>query len=218
MKTLDTANAAAALPRPIGVERRRGAVAGKDAFAMPARPTQPHDKEARIAKSTGVTIRAARADDRERLARAFRELDEESIYTRFFFPKKRLSDEELQRLTAGDGRRDIVRVATVGTGRVETIVGLGHGVRSGSSADIAFVVEKSHRGCGLATTLLRQLTDVARRDGITRFQADVLAGNLAMLNVFRRSELPMRETRSGAVVHVDLFLDPGAADFQQARD
>ena len=217
MKTRDTANAFLALPGPDSVEPRFAA-AGEAAFAVPARAVPAHGEVARVSKPTGVTIRAARADDRERLVKAFRELDKESIYRRFFFPKKKLSDEELQRLTAGDGRRDIVRVATVGTGRDETIVGLGHGVRSGSSADIAFVVEKNHRGCGIATALLRQLIDIARRDGVTRFQADVLADNLAMLNVFRRSALLMHETRTGAVVHVDLFLDPGAADLQERKD
>jgi RimJ/RimL family protein N-acetyltransferase len=166
----------------------------------------------RASKPTGVTIRAARADDRERLVRAFRELDKESIYRRFFFHKKALHDQELLRLTAADGGRDIVRVATVGTGSEETIVGLGHCVRSGSSADIAFVVAEDYHGRGIAAALLRQLIDIARRSGVTRFQADVLADNMAMLNVFRRSELPMHETRSGAVVHVNLFLDPGAAD------
>jgi RimJ/RimL family protein N-acetyltransferase len=165
----------------------------------------------------GVTIRTARADDRERLVRAFRELDKESIYRRFFFPKKVLRDEELLRLTAADGASDIVRVATVGTGSQETIVGLGHCVRTGPrSADIAFVVEEDYHGRGIATALLRQLIDIARREGITRFQADVLAENMAMLNVFRRSELPMQETRSGAVVHVDLFLDPAAVDASAA--
>jgi len=160
---------------------------------------------------SGVTIRAARGDDRERLVKAFGGLDKASIYRRFFFPKKTLGEDELRRLTAGDGGRDMVRVATVGSGREETIVGLGHCVRSGSGADTAFIVEEDYHGRGIATELLRQLTDAARRLGVTRLEADVLADNTAMLKVFRRCELSRRETRSGAIVHVELFLDPGAA-------
>lgn len=97
----------------------------------------------------GIGIRPARADDRERIVRAFRALDPESIYTRFFSPKKTVSDEELRRLTGGDGGRDIVRVATIVDGGEETIVGLGHAVGGGSGADIAFVSPMTIRAAAL---------------------------------------------------------------------
>ena len=51
---------------------------------------------------TPVLIRAARADDRERLIAAFRGLDSQSVYTRYFSFKKELSEAELGRLDAAD--------------------------------------------------------------------------------------------------------------------
>jgi hypothetical protein len=42
----------------------------------------------KLRNTTGVTIRATRPDDRERLVKAFRGLDPRSIYLRFLFHKK----------------------------------------------------------------------------------------------------------------------------------
>jgi hypothetical protein len=60
--------------------------------------------------------------------------------------------------------------------------------------------------------LLRQLTDIARVRGITHFEADVLAGNAAMLQVFRRSGLRAREQLEGGSVHVTLLLGASACE------
>jgi len=49
-----------------------------------------------------VTIRAVRPDDKHAIADAFRELDERSIYLRFFSVNKELSPVELQKATEID--------------------------------------------------------------------------------------------------------------------
>jgi len=165
------------------------------------------------AKPTGITIRAVRPDDRERIVKAFRGLDPETIRKRFFGPKKALSDEELRRLTESDGVRDVVLVATVASVDQEVIVGLGRYARNGTSAEIAFTVEEDYQRRGIASELLRQLTEIARRSGVLRFEADVLPDNAPMLKVFRRSGLPMKKTQADGIVHLTLSLDesPGSA-------
>jgi len=165
------------------------------------------------ANSTSITIRAIRPDDRERIVKAFRGLDPETIRKRFFGPKKALSDEELRRLTESDGVRDVVLVATVASVDQEVIVGLGRYARNGTSAEIAFTVEEDYQRRGIASELLRQLTEIARRSGVLRFEADVLPENAPMLKVFRRSGLPMKKTQADGIVHLTLSLDesPGSA-------
>ena len=74
------------------------------------------------------------------------------------------------------------------------------------SAEVAFTVEEDYQGKGVAGRLIRHLVDVARECGIARFEADVLTGNKAMLNVFARSGLPMLQKREDGVVHVTLAL------------
>lgn len=159
-----------------------------------------------------IAIRAIRPDDRARLVQAFHALDARSVYQRFFFPKRALSDEELRQITECDGARVVVLVATVGSGDKEIIVGLGQYARRGTTAEIAFAVEEDFQGRGIASALLRHLTDIARDGGVTQFEADVLADNAAMLKVFRRSELPRHERESAGVVHVTLRLAAGPAE------
>ena len=153
-----------------------------------------------------VSIRAVRRDDRERIVKAFRGLDRRSIYLRFFSYKKDLEEEELRRVTQCDGVSEAVLVAAVGSGDQEAIVGLGSYVRSGAAADIAFAVEEDFQGRGIASRLLQQLVEIARANGIVRFEADVLAENAPMLAVLRKSGLRMRTSHEHGVVHATLLL------------
>jgi RimJ/RimL family protein N-acetyltransferase len=161
-------------------------------------------------------IRAIRPDDRERLVRAFNALDRHSIYQRFFFPKRELSDEELRQITECDGIRTVVLVATAGSGDDERIVGLGQYAQRGTAAQIAFAVEEDFQGRGIASRMLRRLIRIARERGIERFEADVLADNGPMLAVLRHAGLPLRKSEADGVVSATLLLSgpplrPGAA-------
>ena len=153
-----------------------------------------------------VSIRAVRPDDRGRIVTAFKGLERASVYLRFFSYKKELEDEELRRVTECDGASEAALVATVGTGEQEIIVALGEYVRSGAAAHIAFAVEEDFQGRGIASRLLRQLAAIARANGITQFEADVLAENTPMLAVLRNSKLRMRTRHEEGVVHATLFL------------
>lgn len=153
-----------------------------------------------------ITIRTVRPDDKERIVRAFHALDPRSVYLRFFCYRKELSAGELQHVTECDGVSEAVLVATDGSGDQEIIVGMGSYVRSGAAADIAFAVEEDFQGRGIATRLLRQLAEIARANGVSQFEADVLAENTPMLAVLRNSGLRMRRCQGQGVVHATLFL------------
>jgi GNAT superfamily N-acetyltransferase len=153
-----------------------------------------------------TTIRAVRPDDKQRIVRAFRTLDPRSVYLRFFSYRKELSEQELRRVTGCDGVSEAVLVATHGSGDREIIVGLGSYVRSGAAADIAFAVAEDFQRRGIARRLLRRLADIARANGIARFEADVLAENTPMLAVLRHSGLRMRTSQEQSVVHATLLL------------
>lgn len=156
-----------------------------------------------------VVIRAIRPDDKGRIVKAFLALELRSIYLRFFFPKKQLSDDELRRLIEPDRAREATLVATIGTGDQETIVALGRYAADGTSAHIAFTVEEDYQGRGIASRLLQHLARVAQQNGIFQFEAHVLAENTAMLNVLRRSGLPMTESKKDGIVHATLVLRDG---------
>jgi RimJ/RimL family protein N-acetyltransferase len=154
-----------------------------------------------------VTIRALRPDDRERVARAVRELDRESIYTRLFSYRTELTEAGLDRIMRFDPQTEVMLVVTIGAGAPETVIGSGrYVVDAQRSAEVAFMVEEDYHGLGIASRILRHLAAIARERGIAAFDAEVLAGNKPMLAVFAKSGLPMRTRRDGGVDHVTLTL------------
>lgn len=159
---------------------------------------------------TEVTIRAICPEDAPSILEAFGNLDRESVYRRFFSPKKELSASELEQLTAVDFDRVVALVVMAETPDGETLIAGGRfAVEPGDrpkSAELAFLTAAAHRGRGVASLLLRNLVKLARDAGLSTLEADVLAENAAMLNVFRRSGLPMTQRRDGNVVHVTLSL------------
>jgi GNAT superfamily N-acetyltransferase len=157
-----------------------------------------------LSDGSPVTIRAARPDDKERIVTAFLALTPRSIYARFFYAKTELSEQELRQLTEIDHVSAVVLLATIGARQRETVIGLGRYAASGGSAEVAFVVADDYVGRGIAGRLLHHLTYIALKNGITKFEADVLEDNAAMLAVFRESGLPMTTMDADGVTHATL--------------
>ena len=157
-----------------------------------------------------VTIRPLRADDREKIATAVRNLDRESIYFRLFSYRKELTEQGLDRIMAVDRPGEVVLVVTQDTGDAR-VIGSGRYVADAAAgaertAEVAFMVDRNFSGQGIAGRVLRHLAGIARENGIAALTAEVLADNKAMLAVFAKSGLPMQQRREGGVVHVTLSL------------
>ena len=158
-----------------------------------------------------VTVRALKPGDRDKIERAVRGLEPESIYTRLFTYRMELTEAGLERIMRFDPDREVVLIVTIGQGERETVIGSGRYVlvpaeNSVRSAEVAFMVEEDYHGQGIAGRLLRHLATVARSQGIARFEASVLPTNKAMLSVFARSGLPMEKRIVDGEAHVTLAL------------
>jgi RimJ/RimL family protein N-acetyltransferase len=168
-----------------------------------------YSQKAALKNGVEVTIRALRPDDRERMAAAFRGLDRESIYTRFFGYRE-LTEAGLDRAMRFDPEREVVLVVTLKADDVETVIGGGRYIAIGDgvprSAEVAFTIEEDYHGLGIAGRLLAILAEIAREKGYVAFEADVLKENKAMLGVFERSGLAMSRRLEGDSVHVTLKL------------
>jgi len=158
-----------------------------------------------------VTMRHLRADDRERMAKAVRQLERESIYTRLFSYRNELTEVGLDRIMRVEPGREVAVVVTTGASEDEIVIGSGRYVVSNPdeeerTAEVAFVVEEDYHGLGIASRLLQHFARIAREQGIAALDADVLAENKSMLSVFARAGLPMTTRRDGGVMHVTLAL------------
>ena len=176
---------------------------------MPTSRISPADYIAAETLKNGleVTVRALRPDDREKVAAAVRGLDRQSIYYRLFSHRGPLTEAALDRIMRFDPEREVVLLVTTGSGPDEKVIGSGrYAVLAPYSAEVAFMVEEDHHGQGIASRVLRHLARVARDQGITTFEADVLAENRAMRSVFARTRWPMEIEREGNTVHVALTL------------
>jgi RimJ/RimL family protein N-acetyltransferase len=173
---------------------------------------RPFSRIGALRDGTPLTIRAMHPNDRSRIVAAFGKLDSNTIYTRFFSHRKEIPAAVLDRIAAIDFVNLAGLVATIGSGADETVIAsatyVGIPATDGAkAAEVAFTVEEDYQRHGLAGQLLAALAVLARRHGIVRFEAEVLAGNSAMLSVFQRSGLPMRRGRvEGGTVHVTLDL------------
>ncbi len=169
---------------------------------------QQYSAEGILRDGRSIHIRAIRPDDKQRLADHFSRLSAQSVYFRFFRSKKRLTEQELVQFTEVDFVRNVGLVATLGQGDEERIIGVGRyallpGV-SPSRAEVAFAVADDYHGRGIGTMLLEHLAPIARGNGITEFEADVLGENNRMLDMFARSGFVVRRSIEEGVFHVTL--------------
>lgn len=158
-----------------------------------------------------VAIRAIRPADKDGIVEAFGKLEPESVYTRFFQQKKSISSQELKAATEVDFENVVALVVTIGSEGKETIIGGGrylilNASSTERSAEIAFVVEEDFQGQGIAGHILKHLARIARKKGVSQFEADVLPQNKAMLAVFAHSGLPMTQSPADGTIHVTLSL------------
>jgi GNAT superfamily N-acetyltransferase len=156
-----------------------------------------------------VCIRAARPDDSDLLIEAFRKLDPESVYLRFFGPKKEFSAADVKRFREADFVNRVILICTVQKSGSEIAIASGTYVRSAdAAAEVAFVVEEDYHRLGIARLLLTHLGKIATAAGIRTFIAEVLPHNSAMLNVFARCGWPMTTHSADGVTHITLDINP----------
>ncbi len=161
-----------------------------------------------------VTIRAVRPNDKDKVVIGFQGLDRESVYTRLFRYKDELTEKDLKAITEVDFENVVALVVTKGERNNEEIIGGGRYVAYNApdglrKAEVAFTVEEDYHGLGIASRILKHLTGIAHAKGVTAFEADVLPENKAMLKVFAKSGLTVKETRVEDVVHVTMPLAGG---------
>ncbi len=155
-----------------------------------------------------ITIRPIGPDDRQGLADGFARLSPETRYRRFFSPVPELRERDLDYLTQIDHRDHEALVA------IDDATGEGVGVAryvriSDGLAEPAVVVVDDWQGRGVGGALLSSLVDRARQEGVTRFQAPVLATNNEAIRALQKLGQTQSEL-DGREVMLTIDLPPAA--------
>jgi RimJ/RimL family protein N-acetyltransferase len=126
----------------------------------------------------GVSLRRLGRGERRPVLEVFDGMSPRSRLRRFHSPKPRLRDEELDQLVdVGCCGREAVAAVEVATGRAIGIARFVRDVADRSTAEVAFEVVDEWQGRGVGRRLMRELSALARRQGVARVRADVAAGN-----------------------------------------
>ncbi|MBX9667654.1 MAG: GNAT family N-acetyltransferase [Candidatus Obscuribacterales bacterium] len=150
-----------------------------------------------IRDGRALTIRALHQEDRELWQDVWEHLGPESIYYRFFSPKRKMSDAEVAYFTQLDFVTHVALIAIIHNttdGDTPCAIGRYHVVgTSQDTAEIAFAVDDEFQGLGIGTLLLTHLARIGRLAGISEFVAFVLAENQKMLEVFENCGIPIQK-------------------------
>ena len=153
-----------------------------------------------------VEIRALRPDDRADLIAAVNRTSDRSLHRRFFGLKRSFTDQEAAFFVNVDFVNHVALVALIDEGRSVIAGGGRYIVVQPGQAEVAFVVIDEYQGRGIGGALMRHLTSIACAAGLRTFIAEVLPENTSMLQLFKRSGLPLSIRREDQVVHVTISL------------
>nr|WP_040768445.1 GNAT family N-acetyltransferase [Tsukamurella sp. 1534] len=166
-----------------------------------------------LASDGGVVhIRPVVPDDADAMVQFHAGLSERTRYLRYFGPYPVMPPRDVARMTTVDHDQRVCLLAVLG-GRI-IAVGLYEGLADAgkpTAAEVAFVVADEHQGRGLGPILLEHLAGAAAECGFHKFEAEVLAENRYMVNVFKAAGYELKRNFDGSVVHVEFDIDPTEA-------
>jgi acyl-CoA synthetase (NDP forming)/RimJ/RimL family protein N-acetyltransferase len=179
------------------------------------------DRSADVLLSDGTTVhlRPIRPDDAPAIVAMHSRFSERTRYLRYFSPYPRIPERDLERFVNVDHRDREAFVVVSG----DRILAVGRYDRLGPAspdAEVAFVVEDAHQGRGIGSVLMEYLAAAATEVGITRFVAEVLPVNAAMLRVFSDFGYQVQRQYADGVVHLTFPIAPTerSREVQESRE
>lgn len=181
-------------------------------IAPPSIASAPRLRDGRLLAIEPITPAA-----RPLIEQAMARVSAESSRRRFFTPRFRLSDRELDALTVLDGHDRFALGAVVhGRDGSREGVGVARFVRMrerDDSAEVAVLIVDAFQGQGVGRTLLARLALAALARGIARFRGMVMTDNDPMLKLLSRHApgLTMARVDGHLDIDVPLFARHAAA-------
>lgn len=184
--------------------KKNGLIYRDQAFIPGKKGEYPEHLETYRTTKTGIKLklRPVKISDEELLKDFFYSLSDQSLYRRFISTRKDMPHERLQEMVVIDYTKEIVILAVIEQNEKEVVVGVGqYGIQEFQHwAEVAFAVRDDYQYKGIGQVLLSYLTQIAKRNGLLGFTAEVLVENKPMLHLFEKMGFNI-EKRSSAGVY-----------------
>jgi len=168
-------------------------------------PSQ-YETEVLLKDGSSILLRPIRVEDAESWLGFIGRLGSENKYLRFLHTSKEMNLDNAIRFCTVDYHDRFAFVAEALREPNKDIVGAGQYYRlpGHHSADMLLAIEDDYQGRGLGISILEQLANVARENGIDTFRTDVLAGNEQMMNVLKDYGFHISSELQADIYHVTL--------------
>jgi len=184
--------------------KKNGLIYRDQAFIPGKKGEYPEHLETYRTTKTGIKLklRPVKISDEELLKDFFYSLSDQSLYRRFISTRKDMPHERLQEMVVIDYTKEMVILAVIEQNEKEVVVGVGqYGIQEFQHwAEVAFAVRDDYQYKGIGQVLLSYLTQIAKRNGLLGFTAEVLVENKPMLHLFEKMGFNI-EKRSSAGVY-----------------
>jgi len=159
-----------------------------------------------------IHFRPLRPSDERFLREFFYSHSADTVYQRYHAPVASLSPQQIQQFCTVDYDRDFALAGFVADGESERMVAVGRFTPEPQSrlCEIALTVHDDLQNRGIGTYLLGRLVEIARSRDVDGLVGYVLAGNERMLDIFRKSGLPIELTQDEETYTVKLYLRDAA--------
>jgi acetyl coenzyme A synthetase (ADP forming)-like protein len=163
-----------------------------------------YETEVLLKDGSSIFVRPIKKEDARRWVAFISRLSGHAKYLRFHHVPKDMGLEDAVRFCTVDYHDTFAFIAEVLREPERDIVAIVRYYRHPGrrSAEIALAIEDSYHGRGLGTALLEQLANAARENGVDTFEADVLAENQPMLNVFKDYGFHITSELEADVYHI----------------
>ncbi len=155
-----------------------------------------------LRNATQVDFRPVHATDVPRMKDLFHALSKQTLFYRFLSRAKSFSHKEIQNFVYIDHRNEIAIVGTVPEAQGEEIVAIGRyylDVRT-NRAEVAFTVRDAWQNQGIGSFLFQTLMNIAKRNGIGGFTAEVLRENKPMQAVLNKANCSLTSELNEGVI------------------
>jgi len=162
-----------------------------------------YETEVLLKDGSRIMLRPIRREDIDVWLGFVSRLSRRTKYLRFH-SLPNLGREDAIRFCTVDYNDTFAFVAEVRGDQQKDIVAIGRYYRlpKRHSAEVAFAIEDAYQKKGIGTKLVEWLANVARENGITTFEADVLAENREMMGVFRAYGFHITSELQEGVYHI----------------